>query len=363
MAQETASPLSIKELLSTRLHEVDFSVSRGDYIVARVRALALVLAVLLPLWIPIDYLLLPWAEFLPLAALRLGLFAIVLTLYFFSPRGGRVPGALARLAVLMAVPAALYLTVRLQLEPAADGLLYGYAFFPVLIVAMLAVFPLTLREGLLFGLPVMLGYAAIESALGTQFEARWLGTLWLLSLVMLVALWTQLSQLHMLLDLFKRATRDTLTGVLNRRSLAEHLETEHERSQRYGRPLSVLLIELRGLERIAHEHGHALVNRLLAQLADAVGRELRPTDLVGRWDADTLLVVMPETDEATAKRLAGRVREFAELASVPLTGGAVVRGEPRVALATPAPNERLDDLLTRLDRKLVTTGKKAPAFA
>lgn len=363
MAKETnTSPSVVAELLSSRRHAADFTASRTDYIIARLRPLALVLAVLLPVWIPVDYLLLPLADFLPLAILRLGAGGLALTLYFLSSdSGSRLAGALARLAALMALPAALYVAARLQLEPGSDNLLYGYAFFPILLAAMLAVFPLTLVEGLALGLPVLLGYGALELILGTPLDPSWLGMLWLLSLVALIALWTQLSQLRMLLDLFRRATRDTVTGVFNRRNLTERLEAEHARWERHGRPLTLLQIELGGLERISNEHGAAVANRLLAQLAAVIGRALRPTDLIGRWNNDTLLAVLPETDDETARRLAGRVREVSELAGVPLATGVTVRGEARITVVAPVPRENLTRLMTRIDHKLATPGGVAAA--
>lgn len=356
MATETTTSHPIIELLSAHRHAADFTASRVDYISARLRSLALALAVLLPIWIPVDYLLLPATDFLPLAGLRLAMGGLALTLYFFSPKGGRLAGTLARMAMLIIIPATLYVAARLQLEPTGNDLLYGYAFFPVLIAAMLAVFPLTLLEGLAFGLPVLLGYGALEVALDAPLDPRWLGMLWLLSLVVLISLSTQLSQLRMLLDLFRRATRDTLTGALNRRSLAERLEAEHARWERHGRPLTLLLIELAGLEQITEEHGQTVANRLLAQLTEVVGRALRPTDLIGRWETDTLLAILPETEEETARHLAARVREVAELASVALPVGVTVRGKPRVTVSAPTPQEKLAELLLRVERKLAAAG-------
>lgn len=356
MTKETTAASPVAELLSTRHHAVDFTTSRTDYITTRLRPLALILAVLLPTWIPVDYLLLPSADFLPLASLRLGLGGLALALFFLSSKHTNLVGALGRLAVLAIIPMALYVAARLQLDPNDNDLLYGYAFFPVLIAAMLAVFPLTLLEGLAFGLPVLLVYGALEALLGTTLEPHWLGMLWLLSLIVLIALSTQLSQLRMLLDLFRRATRDAPTGALNRRSLTERLEAEHSRWERHDRPLTLLLIRLAGLERASQEHGPTINNSLLAQLTDILGRTLRPTDLVGRWSATTLLAVLPETEQETAERLAIRVREVAEFANITLPTGTTIRGESRVVVTVPAPKERLEELLTRIDRKLAATG-------
>lgn len=361
MAEDTRTSHRIGELLTTRRHTADFTASRCTYLSARLRPLALVLGLLLPLWIPVDYLLLPAASFIPMAVLRIAAGAFALALYFLAPHQGRRLSTLCRLGMLLLIPVALYTGARLMLGVSGDNLLYGYGFFPVLVAAMLAVFPLTLLEGLAFGLPLLLGYAALEFFLGAAPEAIWLGMLWQLGLVMLIALWAQLSQLRMLLDLYHRATRDALTGVLTRSSLAERLAAEHSRWARYGRPMSVMLVELAGLKRVGSEHGHAVSNRLLNQLAKVVSGALRPTDLVGRWDTDTLLVVLPETAADEAGYVAARVREVAELASVTAPGGAKVHGEPRVAVGAPQAHESVDALLERIDRTLLARRPSALA--
>lgn len=352
MTREATARHPAAELFSMRYHPADFTASRADYTMARLQPLALTLSILLPLWIPVDYLLLPLADFLPLAALRVVMAGLALALYFFPAQSGHLGAALGRVALLLLIPAVLYVAARLQLEPGSNDLLYGYAFFPVLMTAMLAVFPLTLLEGAAFGVPMLLGYGGLELALGAAFDPHWLGMLWLLSLVTLVALTTQLSQLRMLLDLFRRATRDTVTGVLNRRSLVERLEAEHVRWERHERPLCVLMVELAGLGPVVDEHGKAVANQLIAQLAEVVGRALRPTDLLGRWNDSALLAVMPETDEEAAQRLAARVREVAQLVSVNLPTGATARGTPRVVVGKPAGRERLEGMLTRVEGRL-----------
>ncbi|RFA25530.1 hypothetical protein CAI21_19030 [Alkalilimnicola ehrlichii] len=349
MINDTSAPNAFAALVWPHRHAADFTASRASYITDRVRTLALALAILLPLWIPVDYLLLSFPDFVVLAGLRLGMAGLALLLYFLSPsRGGRLAGAWGRLALLMLIPFSLYVAARLQLGPADGDMLYGYAFFPVLVAAMLAVFPLTLLEGVLVGFPLLMGYAVVEGVFGAPAEPHWLGMLWLLALIVAIGVWTQLSQLRMLLDLSWRATRDPLTGALNQRSLAERLQAEHARWERYGRPLSVLAVELRSLDTVFRQHGADIANRLVAEVTEAVDRALRPTDLIGRWDDNTLIAVLPETEEAAARQLAARVREVSELASIRLSAGVTVRGEQRVAVAVPVAQENLTAFMARV---------------
>lgn len=353
MTRESAAQHPVAELLTTRHHPADFTASRAEYTITRLRLLALGLAVLLPLWIPVDYWLLNTADFLVLAGLRLVMAVVAIGMFFYIGGSRRLSVALGGIALLLLMPAALYVAARLMLE-SSNNLLYGYAFFPVLIAALLAVFPLTLLEGAMFGLPLLLGYGGLELVLAeASLDPQWLGMLWLLALVTLVALMTQLSQLRMLLDLYRRATRDTVTGVFNRHSLVERLQAEFARWEQHERPLGVLMVRLTALDAISREHGAPVANRLMAQLAEVVGRALRPTDLLGRWNDSSLIAVLPETDDDAAQRLALRVREVSQLASVTLPAGQTVRGEPRVVCDKPSARERLEDLLQRLESKLM----------
>ena len=132
----------------------------------------------------------------------------------------------------------------------------GYSFYPFVIIAQLAIFALTLLEGLALALPVFLIVAASQAVSGEFFSAETIGALWLLGLLLSLALWAQMSQLQMLLRLYRQATRDPLTGLLNRRALMGRLAEEMERSERYKRELTVLLFDLDKFKRVNDTLGH-----------------------------------------------------------------------------------------------------------
>ena len=77
-------------------------------------------------------------------------------------------------------------------------------------------------------------------------------------------------------DRFRRlSTIDPLTGLPNRRALESRLRDEWRRSERYGSPLPMLLIDIDGLKRINDERGHAAGDQILrgASTADSLMRE------------------------------------------------------------------------------------------
>lgn len=108
--------------------------------------------------------------------------------------------------------------------------------------------------------------------------------------------------------LARLATMDSLTGLLNRRALAERLDAEVRRARRYGQPLAVLALDLDGLKRINDEHGHDAGDVALRAVSAAVRDHCRASDVMGRWGGDEFLVLAPGSPAEDASRLGERIR-------------------------------------------------------
>lgn len=105
------------------------------------------------------------------------------------------------------------------------------------------------------------------------------------------------------------ATFDHLTGLLNRRALAEVLEREHVRAERYNRPYSLLFFDLDHFKSINSAHGHAVGDLALQNIARVASRALREGDWIGRWGGEEFLCILPDTQEGEAERIAQRLRQ------------------------------------------------------
>ena len=104
-----------------------------------------------------------------------------------------------------------------------------------------------------------------------------------------------------------QSTRDPLTGLNNRRTTLDELQTRYELSQRHRRPLSVVMCDLDHFKRINDTLGHSAGDRVLEQFGHRVRANLRGTDLAGRIGGEEFLLVLPETDVTGAQFLAERL--------------------------------------------------------
>jgi diguanylate cyclase (GGDEF)-like protein len=114
------------------------------------------------------------------------------------------------------------------------------------------------------------------------------------------------------------ATRDELTGLWNRRHLAEQLEQEIQRARRYGHPFAVVLADIDDFKLYNDSHGHLGGDRVLRQLAELLLRTTRRADVVARIGGEEFVIVLPESDRPGAAAVAEKIREA--VASEPFPG-------------------------------------------
>lgn len=107
----------------------------------------------------------------------------------------------------------------------------------------------------------------------------------------------------------RQAATDRLTGLRSHRSLLEELAREVERSLRCDRPVSVMMMDIDGFRLFNDAYGYQEGDRLLKQVAKALEREFRASDMVGRYGGDDFMVILPETSRDEAILRANRLLE------------------------------------------------------
>ena len=101
---------------------------------------------------------------------------------------------------------------------------------------------------------------------------------------------------------------DELTTLFNRRHFHAVLELEINRTQRYGRPFTLALLDLDGFKEYNDRFGHTNGDAVLRSLGDTLGSSLRKTDTGFRYGGDEFAIILPATDATRARRIVDRIR-------------------------------------------------------
>lgn len=139
---------------------------------------------------------------------------------------------------------------------------------------------------------------------------------------------------------------DPVTGITSRGFAETALAREHERAERFGRPFSMLFIDLDHLKELNDRQGHAAGDRALAEVARCLRESVRPQDLVGRYGGDEFLVGVVEGDLLIAEIVADRIREAIEKQFRDHTTHLTAS----IGVAQARPRESLTELIARADK-------------
>lgn len=100
---------------------------------------------------------------------------------------------------------------------------------------------------------------------------------------------------------------DPLTGVANRRFFERRLSEEIERWFRRQEPLVYMLVDIDHFKQVNDRHGHQVGDRVLQQVAELLGRDLRGADLLARYGGEEFMMLLPNTTAADGVRIAERL--------------------------------------------------------
>lgn len=303
------------QLLLPNRHSLLLSQRRATMIVNRVRLFAFLFALLTPLWSVVDLIVFAYPLWSSLAVSRLlTAMAFAGLLVFYRPNGDLLD-AYRSIAILFIIPTIFYvvshtLITGQQLDPFSSAVATGYAFLPFVLMAGLAIFPLTLVENIVLA-------GALLLAQGVAGFLNWpllnwpsyAGGYWLLVLIAGVTALACMSQLAFMIALVRQAIRDPLTGILSRGSGTEILHLLWSNAEQSNGCLALAFIDIDHFKSINDTYGHELGDRVLQAFTQNLQARMRGSDTLLRWGGEEFLLVMPNTDMNQARRALRRLTE------------------------------------------------------
>jgi len=153
------------------------------------------------------------------------------------------------------------------------------------------------------------------------------------------------------------ASTDMLTGMLNRRRMADHLQKELLQARDAKHPISVMLLDIDHFKVINDEYGHARGDQVIVAVGEILRANMRHQDLVARWGGEEFLVLQPNAAMEAARETAERMRRAVaayvvrdEVDATPVT--------VTIGVATWCDGERMEETMHRADAALYA-GKRA----
>lgn len=121
-------------------------------------------------------------------------------------------------------------------------------------------------------------------------------------------------------ELESQASRDALTGLINRRYFLAEANQQLQAAHRNSHVLALLIIDLDHFKQINDQYGHLAGDEVLGAVVDALKQHLRTGDCLGRLGGEEFSLLMPETTQAEATETAERLRQAAAALQLNLQG-------------------------------------------
>ncbi len=155
-------------------------------------------------------------------------------------------------------------------------------------------------------------------------------------------------------ELENLASHDSLTGVFNRLSIEKSIYVEMDRTERYDRGFSLIILDIDKFKNVNDSFGHQVGDAVLIEFSRIIQDNLRKSDVMGRWGGEEFVIICPEAGLESACRLAEKLR--VKIAEHVFDGAGKVTASFGVAQFLKEDSERT--LLKRADDALYQAKRK-----
>lgn len=285
----------------------------------------------LAMWLTVAFIIdvisftLPYNNDSPLTPRIVGLAFTVGSVAVMIRLGDRTPTWLIHMALVISIGFMLWLTAVSETPTGALT-----AMMILLVVAAYTAYTMSYVPAVIYVGACAIGML-FSFAIADRFEVLILprAIITLMGFAQIVILGTLVS------DLKHQVVIDPLTGLLNRAGL-ELVTSSPEADRRLPEPRAIIVIDLDDFKAVNDAHGHAVGDQVLSDVGATILRMCRTEDIAVRSGGDEFVLLLPNTDEATAVALASRLEN--EVAAACSTGVSPWSG-----------NEPLDHAIARAD--------------
>ena len=165
-------------------------------------------------------------------------------------------------------------------------------------------------------------------------------------------------RIRMMQKLQKLAVTDGLTKLYNSRSFYSQLETEVDRFNRYGHPLTLLLLDLDHFKDYNDSYGHLEGDKVLVRFSQIIKSCLRANDTAYRYGGEEFTVILPETGGVEARNVAQRIRAALEAERFSPLNGEDVKITISIGVTEYQHKEELSTFIRRADKAMYRSKQK-----
>ncbi|MBA4373252.1 MAG: hypothetical protein C0402_10395 [Thermodesulfovibrio sp.] len=158
-------------------------------------------------------------------------------------------------------------------------------------------------------------------------------------------------------EIIRYATTDGLTGLHNHRVFREKLHEEIERSRRYSRDISLLMLDIDHFKNFNDTYGHQAGDTVLRAVSALIQNNIRTTDFEARYGGEEFAVILPETSGSQARIVAERLRTSIAGYVLDLGGGEQQRVTVSLGYATFPPDADTDEMLIKKADEMLYASK------
>lgn len=154
-------------------------------------------------------------------------------------------------------------------------------------------------------------------------------------------------------EIYRMMVTDGLTQTANKRALQDFLEKEVARARRYGRNLSILMLDLDHFKHVNDRYGHLTGDVVLKEVAATIQQRVRREELFARYGGEEFVIVLPETNVSGALEFSEVLRKMVEAKVISFEGHSIqVTVSIGVAQFNPFVHLTPEDLLRAADQNL-----------